>query len=47
MMEMLKILAHERGRAVVVVTHDPRVVEFGDRAIRIEDGLIASQESKN
>ena len=46
-MEMLKSLAHERGRAVVVVTHDPRVVEFGDRAIRIEDGLIASQESKN
>ncbi len=46
-MEMLKSLAHERGRAVVVVTHDPRVVEFGDRAIRIEDGLIASQESEN
>jgi len=46
-MEMLKSLAHERGRAVVVVTHDPRVVEFGDRAIRIEDGLIASQVSKN
>jgi putative ABC transport system ATP-binding protein len=46
-MEMLKSLAHDRGRAVVVVTHDPRVVEFGDRAIRIEDGLIASQESKN
>ena len=46
-MEMLKSLAHERGRAVVVLTHDPRVVEFGDRAIRIEDGLIASQESKN
>jgi putative ABC transport system ATP-binding protein len=46
-MEMLKSLAHKRGRAVVVVTHDPRVVEFGDRAIRIEDGLIASQESKN
>lgn len=46
-MEMLKSLAHERERAVVVVTHDPRVVEFGDRAIRIEDGLIKSQVSKN
>ena len=46
-MEMLKSLAHDRGRAVVVVTHDPRVVEFGDRAIRIEDGLIALQESKS
>jgi len=46
-MEMLKSLAHDRRRAVVVVTHDPRVVEFGDRAIRIEDGLIALQESKS
>jgi putative ABC transport system ATP-binding protein len=46
-MEMLKSLAHKRGRAVVVVTHDPRVMEFGDRAIRIEDGLIASQVSNN
>ena len=40
-MEMMRRLAHERGRAVVVVTHDSRVMEFGDRIVRIEDGMIA------
>jgi putative ABC transport system ATP-binding protein len=40
-MEMMRDLAHERGRAVVIVTHDARVMEFADRTIRIEDGLIA------
>ena len=40
-MEMMRSLAHERGRAVVIVTHDSRVMEFADRTIRIEDGAIA------
>jgi len=39
-METLRDLAHERGRAVVIVTHDPRVLEFADRTIHIEDGII-------
>jgi putative ABC transport system ATP-binding protein len=39
-MELMRDLAHKRGRAVVVVTHDPRVMEFADRTIRIEDGMI-------
>jgi putative ABC transport system ATP-binding protein len=43
-MEILRSLAHERGRAVVIVTHDPRVIEFADRTIRIEDGLIVPDE---
>jgi putative ABC transport system ATP-binding protein len=40
-MEMMRSLAHARGRAVVIVTHDSRVMEFADRTIRIEDGMIA------
>ena len=34
-------LAHKHGRGVVVVTHDSRVLEFGDRIVHMEDGRIA------
>jgi putative ABC transport system ATP-binding protein len=40
-MEVLKKLAQEQQRAVVVVTHDNRILEYGDRIVRMEDGLIA------
>lgn len=40
-MQMMKDLAHQRDRAVVIVTHDSRVAEFADRTIHIEDGLVA------
>jgi putative ABC transport system ATP-binding protein len=40
-MEMMTELAHMRGRAVVIVTHDSRVVNYADRIVRIEDGAIA------
>jgi putative ABC transport system ATP-binding protein len=33
-------LARQDGRAVVVVTHDPRVGEIADRIVTIEDGRI-------
>ncbi len=39
--EMLAALAHDRGRAVVIVTHDNRIVEFADRIINIEDGKVS------
>ena len=37
---MMRKLAKERGRAVVVVSHDGRVVEYADRVVHIEDGKI-------
>jgi putative ABC transport system ATP-binding protein len=40
-MEMMTDLAHKRNRAVVIVTHDSRVLSFADRIVRIEDGAIA------
>jgi putative ABC transport system ATP-binding protein len=42
--ELLQKLAHGHGRAVMMVTHDPRVLGFGDRIIHLEDGRIVRQE---
>jgi putative ABC transport system ATP-binding protein len=39
-MEMMSDLAHKSGRAVVIVTHDSRVLHFADRIVKIEDGMI-------
>jgi putative ABC transport system ATP-binding protein len=43
--ELLQRLAREHGRAVVMVTHDPRVLSFGDRIIHLEDGKIVREEA--
>lgn len=40
-MQMLSELAHKRDRAVVIVTHDSRVLDFADRIVKIEDGAVA------
>jgi putative ABC transport system ATP-binding protein len=39
-MDMMRKLAKDRGRAVVVVSHDGRVMEYADRVVHIEDGKI-------
>ena len=44
-MNILADAAHQRDRAVLVVTHDPRIVPFADRIIEIEDGLLVSEKS--
>lgn len=44
-MRILAEAAHERERAVLVVTHDPRVIPFADRIIEIEDGLLIGGKS--
>jgi putative ABC transport system ATP-binding protein len=41
-MELLRSLATEHGRAVVVVTHDPRLERYADRVARVEDGQVVS-----
>jgi putative ABC transport system ATP-binding protein len=43
-MRILKNLSHDRDRAVVIVTHDNRVLEYGDRIVHIEDGQLSSPE---
>jgi putative ABC transport system ATP-binding protein len=39
-MELLRELASQQRRAVVVVTHDPRLERFADRVVRVEDGYV-------
>lgn len=41
-MDILKELAKEASKAVLVVTHDHRIFSFADRIISINDGLIMS-----
>ncbi len=40
--QLLHQAAKERGAAVVVVTHDPRLEAYADRVIHMEDGKILS-----
>jgi len=44
-MRILADAAHQRDRAVLVVTHDPRILTFADRIIEIEDGLLVERRS--
>jgi putative ABC transport system ATP-binding protein len=39
---MLARIAHEQNRAVVIVTHDPRISGIADRIVYLEDGAIRS-----
>ena len=37
--ELLKRLAREQSCSVLMVTHDPRILDVADRLVRMEDGL--------
>ena len=43
-MKILADIARERGHAVLIVTHDPRLLPFADRVVHIEDGRIIGEE---
>jgi putative ABC transport system ATP-binding protein len=45
-MDLLRALAKERGRAVVVVTHDHRLERYADRVVRVEDGHVLHAENE-
>lgn len=44
-MEILRRLAEERDRAVVMVTHDSRVLHYGTRMVEIADGRIRREDA--
>ena len=43
-MTVLAGIARDPSRAVFVVTHDPRILPFAHRIVRIEDGRIVGEE---
>jgi putative ABC transport system ATP-binding protein len=45
-MELLRRVAVEPDRAVIVVTHDSRVFDFGDRIVYMSDGKVERIEEQ-
>lgn len=39
-MELLRGLAKEQGCTVLIVTHDPRILDLADRVAHMEDGVL-------
>ncbi len=39
-MELLRALVTEHGKTLIVVSHDPRITQFADRVVRLDDGRI-------
>jgi putative ABC transport system ATP-binding protein len=44
-LSLLRSLPEQGLRAVVMVTHDRKAAEYGDRLVHIQDGLIAREEN--
>jgi len=45
--EILQMLAHEQGRTVICVTHDPRIANASDLRIEMLDGRVIGEEAGN
>jgi len=43
-MGLLAEIAKDPSHAVLVVTHDPRIMQFADRIVHLEDGRILKEE---
>ena len=41
-LELLTSLAHDHGKTIVMVTHDPHAAEASDRVLRLEKGKLIS-----
>jgi putative ABC transport system ATP-binding protein len=39
-MHLLRDLAKQQGRTILIVTHDPRIHDIADRIVAMEDGRI-------
>jgi putative ABC transport system ATP-binding protein len=45
-MKVMAAIAKDPARAVLVVTHDPRILPFANRIVHIEDGRIVGEERR-
>ena len=43
-LNLLRRLNHERGKTIVMVTHDPRAAGFGSRVLRLDKGKLLEAE---
>lgn len=43
-MQLMSDVSKDKSRAVLAVTHDHRILKYADRIIRIEDGIISTDE---
>ncbi len=43
---ILHDIARDEGRAIILVTHDPRVEEVADRILWLEDGALRDRKSE-
>lgn len=44
--ELLRQLAKEGGSTVLMVTHDPRIIDVADRILHLEDGMLAENKTR-
>ena len=42
-MDLLRVIANDDQRAVIIVTHDPRIYKYADRIAEMEDGRILQE----
>lgn len=45
-MKLLRSLTEQSGKTALIVTHDPRIYEYADQLIYMEDGQVMSVESQ-
>lgn len=46
-MELLREIALEGNRSVIIVTHDNRIYDFADRIVYMTDGIVEKAEKRN
>jgi len=44
-MDLLKTIREQQNGTIIIVTHDPRILSYGDKIIVIEDGVVKDETS--